>query len=169
MVAVGVRTQLLFLERQGVVFLLQIAPTHLELRQRQNPVQLGVGQRLALLGKTDAGVAQGALPGLQLVREPPACLCPFQRLREAVGVRQHSTEILPDQRIQLLGGDEARRTATRPVGVGGGGLAGAQILGMPVVHRAGRAGQAADAATDQGAQQVGMGGVVASRTGLMVG
>jgi len=54
--------------------------------------------------------------GLQLLRKPQPSLRSFQRLCNGLRMREHFTQILPDQFIELSGRNEAGVTGVNPMG-----------------------------------------------------
>ncbi len=129
--------------------------------------EVGVQQPLLLALKLAQGLADGGLPGLELLGQPVAAAGPGQCAGDVGGVGQQRAQVGPDQLIQLPGGDvaggaalplrDAQRvgaTAAQVIGVAGGGLAaGARQPALP--------------AADQRAQQVLVAGV--TRRALLVG
>src|ERR671936_2353674 len=89
---------------------------------------------------------------------------PLQGLGDQLGLLEDHAQVCPDQLVELGGGNKPRRAAACPAGAYLGLLSGAAVI--PVAGVGGGAGdpaaaQVADAAADQPAQQVGMGGVAA--------
>jgi hypothetical protein len=146
--------QQLLLAGQSPPALLQVAPPPLVLVERQDRPKIGVGEPLELLGEVRLGAAQRLAARLQLLRQP----CPAMGTCDSGGERlrlgQQGAEILPHQLVELTGGRVAGGAARGPVRVGAVPLAVAQIVEVPPVDRARRAGEAAAPAAHQRAQQV---------------
>ena len=90
-------------------------------------------------------------PGLEFLRNPLPLLRPFQSLSDAFRMREYFTAIVPNQLIELLRGDKARRAA-----LARRTLALASTLVVDVARRfsASHAGVATDPTTHQRSQQI---------------
>ena len=100
----GFCRELFFLARQRLQVLLQPLAPPLLLLQRHHLVAGGVGEALSLVAHAGLPLPELGTARLQVVRRPGPCLRLLQRLGETRRGRQHVTEILPHQRLQLAGG-----------------------------------------------------------------
>ena len=115
----GFCRELIFLARQRLKTLLQPLAPPLILLQRHHLVEVGVREALYLVAHAGLTLPELGTARRQVLRQPSPCLRLFQRLGETRRVRQHVTEILPHQRIQLAGGRKpcgAFRGETRAYG-----------------------------------------------------
>jgi hypothetical protein len=156
-VALRLPREVLLLGGQRLVLPLELAAAALVLVQREHGPQVGVGEPLELLAEAGPPGAQVLAAGLELLGQPRATLCAGDVRR----MPQQLAQVPPDELVQLLGGDVARRAGGIAVGVGGLALPVAEGVGVPPVHGARGTGESAAAAADQGAQEVRVGGVVA--------
>ena len=67
--------------------------------------------------ETALPLAQGVLPCLEFLREPVATVGTFQSIGNTFRVGQQLTQVLPDERVKLLGGTIAGLTALVMLGV----------------------------------------------------
>src|SRR5262249_13423670 len=99
-------------------------------------------------------------------------LRPREGLGETLRVREHRTEVCPHQGVELLDGNEARGAAVGAARRDRLRFAGAEVVAVLArsrMYRASGARQPAASATDQGAQQIVVGGSVAASEALVVG
>src|SRR6266536_277152 len=161
------RVQLVLLVGQGGPAALQLPSLALELAQGDDLGQVGVQQPLLLALQLRDGLADGALAGVQLLRQPLPTTGPRQRRGNLGRISQQRGQVSPDQLVQLRGGGVAGGAAL-PLGAPQRvGAAHADVVVVAVLGRAGGARQAAGAAADQRPQQVGVAGV--ARGALLVG
>jgi hypothetical protein len=152
--AIHTRFELLGLVIQPLLFLLQVLAASLILRHGNDLVQIRLRQALQLMLEADACLAQILAARLEFLRQPMPTLRALQGLFDRFGVGQHLTQILPYQFIQLLGGNETRRTFFIMTGLHRMQLAPTDIVGIAAHLRARHAGALAHTATDQRAQQI---------------
>src|SRR6266571_8547166 len=115
------------------------------------------------------GLAQRLAPSVEGVRQPFPSLGPCQFMGNQSGLGQDPAEILPHERVQGAGRCVARRAAV--VGGRAQGIAAPPtgIVGIAVGEGAAHTGQLTLAATDQPAQQIVMGSIVAtSKLGIPI-
>ena len=103
--------QLPCLDLQVVALLHQLALTAFEFRQFKRFREIRGQKTILLAVETAECLLDGGVAMLDLLREPCPALRPLQRQRNQLGMLHHGAEILPDQRLQLIGRDIARRTA----------------------------------------------------------
>lgn len=146
----------------------QFLPSALVLSQRNHSAQIGFGEAVELLLKAGAATPQVFLSRLQFLREPVPTAGSFHGPNDQLGVGEQSADVLPDESIQLLCGDEAGWTFLIPPILYGLGLARTDIVAVLAIRRcATETGQLANSTADQGAQQILMGRVVTSGKGLV--
>ena len=129
--------------------------------------QAGVRQPLRLALELAQGLADGRLPGLELLGQPCPASRPGQRAGDLGGIGQQRAQVGPDQLVPLLRGDVAGAAALplgHPQRVS---AAVAQVVAVAGRGLADGARQPARTAADQRAQQVLVAGV--ARRGLLVG
>jgi hypothetical protein len=81
----------------------QLLTLVLQLRQADHLGQVGVQQPLLLALQLGKGLADGRLPGLELLGQPCPTPRPLQRTGDLGRVAQQRAQVGPDQLIQLLG------------------------------------------------------------------
>ncbi len=132
----GGGVQLPLLGEQGGMSAVQVLVLAVEFGQPDDLGEVGVQQPLLLAVELAQGLADGCLPGLELLGQPGAALGPGQRAGDLGGVGQQRAQVGPDPLVQLAGGDVAggaapslRRAqrvgapAAQVIAVAGGGLA----------------------------------------------
>jgi hypothetical protein len=124
--------------------------------------QVDVQQPLLLPFKLREGFAPSFPAGLQCLGEPRTPLGPLQFMGDERGLGQDATEILPDQRIQRLGGGIAGGAALSLSGPQGIGPTTTEIIVVARMEGASRTRQLTLATTDHPPQQILVGGVVAA-------
>src|SRR6266540_1305961 len=139
------RVQLVLLVGQGGPAALQLPSLALELAQGDDLGQVGVQQPLLLALQLRDGLADGALAGVQLLRQPLPTTGPRQRRGNLGRISQQRGQVSPDQLVQLRGGGVAGGAAL-PLGAPQRvGAAHADVVVVAVLGRAGGARQAAGA------------------------
>src|SRR6266542_1648238 len=98
------RVQLVLLVGQGGPAALQLPSLALELVQGDDLGQVGVQQPLLLALQLRDGLADGALAGVQLLRQPLPTTGPRQRRGNLGRISQQRGQVSPDQLVQLRGG-----------------------------------------------------------------
>jgi hypothetical protein len=113
--------------------------------------------------ETAAPFAQSVLPRWECLGEPVATGGPLQRLRPVCGMGEQCTEVLPHERVQLLGGTRTGLTAL--VRLGGERLHGTATprIARARLRRPRDAGGLTHATADSRAPQIAMCCVVACR------
>src|SRR5262249_46321853 len=104
--------------------------------------------------------------------QPVAALSPCEGLGETLRLREQRAEVCPHQGVELLDGDEACGAAVGAARSDRLRFAGAEVVAALTaswMYRASGASQPAVATTDQSAQQVVVGGIVAAGEALVVG
>jgi len=147
-------SQLVVLLRERRVFLLDIVATTLKLRQFQHTTQIRIRQPLALLSERVPRFEKVGAPRLHGLRKPRAAVRPRQCLGDALWMREHRAQVLPDERVQLIGGRKAGGTHLLTMRLRRLRLADTDIIGKVVAYRTGGAGKATVAATHQCPQQI---------------
>jgi len=89
----------------------QLLPLALEFGQCDDLGQVGVQQSLLLAFQLAQGLADGRLPGLELLGQPRPAARPPQRAGELGGFGQQRTQVGPDQLVQLVSGNVAGAAA----------------------------------------------------------
>jgi hypothetical protein len=79
--------------------------------------------------------AQGVFPCLEFLREPVATVGPLQSIGNTFRVGQQLTQVLPDERVKLLGGTITGLTALVMLGVDRLDSTAAHIVAMAVFRR----------------------------------
>lgn len=162
--------QLLGLILQSQAALFQILATALIFGQRNHAAQISVSQAVELLLQTRTGTPQVLLASLQFLRQPLPPKGAFHGDRDGLWMSQQIAEILPYQVIQLPGRDEASWTFFFTPVLDQAILARADVVAVSAVGRGTTAaGQLADPTTDQGAEQVLVGGIMPRGKGLVAG
>lgn len=110
MLVLGLLHQLLLLVGERLVFLVEFPSAAFILTARDDAVEVGIGEPLTLLLHAAPAPAQHLTPRLQLLRQPLTGMGPFESRGEMLGMQQEIAEILPDERIELVRGNEARGT-----------------------------------------------------------
>jgi hypothetical protein len=87
--------------------LFQLLMPSLVLFQLEDIGQVGIREPLHLVLQADTCFAQILPSRLQFLREPVASLGALERHRNAFGMGQHFTQILPHQVIELMCRNEA--------------------------------------------------------------
>jgi hypothetical protein len=165
------RLELVLLTGQCLLLVLQSLTTALILLQRHHLVQIGLGQALQLARHTRLAVLQLRAARLQVLWEPLPAVRLLKGLCQALRMREDLAQILPHQGVELVRGGEACGALFRPARVYRRHLAIAHVIavrGVPVGTPSGT-GLTAVPATDQGAQQVGVHGIVPRRGLLILG
>jgi hypothetical protein len=85
--------------------------------------------------ETTLPLAQGLLPGLEVLREPVAPVGTLQSIRHTLRVGHQLTEVLPDESVQLLGRTMTGFTALIMLGVERLDSTAAPIVTMAVFRR----------------------------------
>jgi len=85
--------------------------------------------------ETALPLAQGVLPCLEFLREPVATVGPLQSLGNTFRVGQQRTQVLPDERVKLLGGTITGLTALVMLGVDRLDSTATHIVAMAVFRR----------------------------------
>ena len=132
--------------------------------------QVRLQQPLALAAHAGPHLPQARLAAAQLLRHPGAAVGALQRLGDQLRLLQDRAQVHPYQLVELGGRDEPRRAAARAAGADPRLLAQAAVVAIAGVGGGASdpgAGQVADPATDQPAQQIGVGG--ATPGALLVG
>ncbi|MFZ0192771.1 MAG: transposase, partial [Streptosporangiaceae bacterium] len=155
----GCGIQLALLGEQRAAAAVQVLALAVQLGKGDDLGEVGVQQPLLLAFQLAQGLADGGLPGLELLGQPGAALRPGQRAGDLGAVGQQFAQVGPDQLIQLGGGDVAGGAAL-PLGDAQRiGAAAAQVVAVAGRGLAAGASQPAGAAADQRAQQVLVAGV----------
>src|SRR5215212_4681716 len=141
--------------------LLEITPAPAVFVQQDDTAEIGLRQPLELLPEARLPTSESLLTCLEFLRQPLSAMRPCQGVRGLLWMAQQVTEIGPDQLVQAPGRAQPRWAFLFPMREQGRHLAGAGVVAVPVHVGPRQAGQAAHAATDQAAQQVGVGLVVA--------
>jgi hypothetical protein len=131
--------------------LLQVHTAALVLGQRNHTTQVRFSQTLQLLLQTHLAAAQVFTSGLQLLREPMACMSTLQRLGDALGMTQQIAQVIPDQGIKLAGRNEPGRAVLSCALAHLPPLASADIVGVVGLDLPRHTREAALPAADQGA------------------
>jgi hypothetical protein len=147
----------------------QLIPLKLERGQVQDSSQVSLQQTRLLAAQSHANAAQTSLTSTQLLRDPIAGLSSLELMGNHRRMTHHLAQIVPDEGIQLLSGDQPGRAMLFPIGADGRQLSSAHVILVGCAGVTGTAGaaQLAVAATDQAAQQVWMDVVPTSQ--LLVG
>ena len=103
----GRGVQLALLGEQRVAAAVQVLALAVQLGKGDDLGEVGVQQPLLLALQLAQGLADGGLPGLELLGQPGAALRPGQRAGDLGGVGQQRAQVGPDQLVQLPGGDVA--------------------------------------------------------------
>jgi hypothetical protein len=99
--------QLARLHVQGLTFPFQFLPPVLILRQGHDLDQVGLRQALELVLQIDSPLTQLFPAGLEFLGQPVTPMSPLQGIGNALWMGQHLTEVLPNQFIELMGGNVA--------------------------------------------------------------
>src|SRR6516165_6357573 len=99
--------QLALLGEQRGAAAVQVLALALQLGKGDDLGEVGVQQPLLLALQLAQGLADGGLPGLELLGKPGATLGPGQRAGEVGGAGQQCAQVGPDQLVELPGGDVA--------------------------------------------------------------
>jgi hypothetical protein len=156
----GFCRELIFLARQRLKALLQPLAPPLILLQRHHLVEVGVREALYLVAHAGLTLPELGTARRQVLRQPGPCLRLFQRLGETRRVRQHVTEILPHQRIQLAGGSKPCGAFLGETRAYGRKFAIAPVGGVIRAQAPTGTGEMALPTTHQRAHQGGMHGIV---------
>ena len=106
------RGQLLLLRPEGVEPLLYLLALACKLWEVEDATEVGIQEAVLVALEFGEGVACTAQACLELLREPLSALGALERSRNEMGLEQDSTEILPDYRVKLRGGNVARVAAS---------------------------------------------------------
>jgi hypothetical protein len=167
--AVGVVREVAFLAIQREQPTLGLPPAALVLVQLHHAGKVGLREPFDLLVQPRPGAAQVGTSRLHLLRQPVPPARPLHRVHDHLRCREHLAQVAPDQLLQRLARDVARRAAFAQR-LGGGLRSGpANVVVVAPPHVPARAGAAAVAAADQAAQQVLMDPVVPPRHPLIIG
>jgi hypothetical protein len=104
---IGLDFQLARLHVQGLTFPFQFLPPVLILRQGYDLDQIGLRQALDLVLQIDSPLTELFPAGLKFLRQPVLTVGSLQSIGNALWMGQHLTEILPNQCIELMGGNVA--------------------------------------------------------------
>ena len=99
--------QLALLGEQGGLATVQFFAFALEFGQSDDLGEVGVQQPLLLAAELAQGLADGGLPGVELLWQPCSAACPAQRAGHLGGIGQQRAQVGPDQLVQLPGGNVA--------------------------------------------------------------
>ena len=99
--------QLALLGRQRGLAAVQFFALALEFGQPDDLGEIGVQQPLLLAVQLAQGLADGRLPGLELLGQPCSASRPGQRAGDLGGIGHQRAQVRPDQLIQLVSGDVA--------------------------------------------------------------
>jgi hypothetical protein len=132
---------------------LQLIPLELERGQVQDSGQVGLQQTRLLPAQSNTDAAQTGLTSTQFLRDPIAGLSSLELMCNHLGMTHDLIQIVPDDGIQLIGGDQPGRAMLFPIGDDGRQLASADVVLVGRTGLTGTAGatQLAVAATDQAA------------------
>jgi Transposase DDE domain len=150
----GRGVQLALLGEQGGVPAVQVLAFALEFGQRDDLGEVGVQQPLLLALELAQGLADGRLPGLELLGQPGPALGPGQRAGDLSRIGQQRAQVGPDQLIELPGGNVAGGAAPSLRRAQCVGAPAAQVVAVASGELPAGARQPARAAADQRAQQV---------------
>jgi len=110
LVLVHLGRQLPALTLQEAAALLERLPTPLILGERHRPGLIGISHPFNLALEVLDALLQLGPTGLQLLGQPRPGLCPLEGVGDALRMRQHVTQIPPDQFVEGLSRDIARGT-----------------------------------------------------------
>ena len=96
--------QLRFLALQSPLPLLQLASPPPVLLQAEYATEVGRGEAFELLTRPRRSAPQDLAASSQLLRQPVAAMRPLQRPSDRLRLGQRPAEVLPDRRLQGLGG-----------------------------------------------------------------
>jgi Insertion element 4 transposase N-terminal/Transposase DDE domain len=150
----GSSVQLVLLGEQRGVPPVQVLAFALGFGQPEDLGEVGVQEPLLLALELAQGLAEGRLPGLELLGQPGPALGPGQRAGDLGRVGQQRAQVGPDQLIELPGGDVTGGAAPPLRRAQRVGAPAAQVVAVAGSGLAAGARQPARAAADQRAQQV---------------
>jgi hypothetical protein len=132
----------------------QLIPLELERGQVHDSGQVGLQQTRLLPAQSHTDAAQTGLTSTQFLGDPIAGLSSLELMCNNLRMTHDLTQIVPDDGIQLLSGDQPGRAMLFPIGDYGRQLASADVV---LVGRAGVTGtagatQLAPPAADQAAE-----------------
>jgi hypothetical protein len=146
--------QLGLLSSQRLLFLSQLLVFALELGQRYHTRQVGFQQAILLPFQLIDGLLQSVPSSTQFLGSPMASMGAFQGVSNDVWLGQHSTQVFPDQFIQLGGWRIARYAPLSKGSTQGIGATSANVVVILGVKGTSQRTEFTLAAADQTAQQV---------------
>src|SRR4051795_13671215 len=128
--AVYLRFQLAQLSFKRLPFLVQSVAPAPELVETHNTRQVGLGEPLDLLLNTGLPAPQRRPTRLQILRQPMPAMRPLQGKADGLRLVQQPAQILPDQRVHLLGWNVAGGARCLPVSVNSRELAATAVVAV---------------------------------------
>jgi hypothetical protein len=112
-------------------------------------LQIGLRQALELIGEAYLALPQGFCAGLELLGEPMAAMGTFQGIGNTLRRGEQLAQVLPDERVKLLGWTVACLTTVVMLRVNRLGRAATHIVAMAMLGGAGNTGRLTDPTADQ--------------------